>query len=182
MSKKGLVTYASKYGSTREVAEFVAARLREGGFEVDDQPIKKVRRLEQYDFIVLGTPIYFGALQKDALTFLNQNQETIVSRSREGLRMAFFTLGPMHNDEKEWQGSRTLLDKEMEKFSWFHPASIEMFGGKYDPTKLRFPDTLIAALPASPLHDLPASDARDWQAIRAWASILIEQLQPAVVD
>jgi menaquinone-dependent protoporphyrinogen oxidase len=37
-----------------------------------------------------------------------------------------------------------------------------MFGGKYDPAKLRFPINLLAGKE-------PASDLRDWTAIRAWA-------------
>jgi menaquinone-dependent protoporphyrinogen oxidase len=50
--------------------------------------------------------------------------------------------------------------------------SSELFGGVYDPAKLRFPDTLLAKLPVSPLHDAPASDVRDWEAIRLWATQL----------
>ena len=37
-----------------------------------------------------------------------------------------------------------------------------MFVGKYDPAKLRLADKLVTALPASPLHGLPARDDRDW--------------------
>ena len=51
-----------------------------------------------------------------------------------------------------------------------------MFGGKYDPDKLRFPDTILKIIPASPLHGAPASDIRDWDAIRAWANSLTEKL------
>jgi menaquinone-dependent protoporphyrinogen oxidase len=40
-----------------------------------------------------------------------------------------------------------------------------MFGGKYDPAKLRFPVNLLAGKE-------PASDLRDWTAIRAWAADL----------
>ena len=43
-----------------------------------------------------------------------------------------------------------------------------------------YPDTLLAKLPASPLHKMPASDIRDWTAIRTWASNLVTQLQPAL--
>jgi menaquinone-dependent protoporphyrinogen oxidase len=55
-----------------------------------------------------------------------------------------------------------------------------MFGGKYDPVTLRFPDSLLASLPASPLHNQPASDARNWIAIRTWANDLIAVLQPTL--
>jgi menaquinone-dependent protoporphyrinogen oxidase len=55
-----------------------------------------------------------------------------------------------------------------------------MFGGKYDPSKLSFFHRLLTALPASPLHGLPASDLRDWTAIRAWANDLAAKLQPAL--
>jgi len=46
-----------------------------------------------------------------------------------------------------------------------------MVGGKFDPTKLRFSYNLIPVL-----KKMPASDLRDWVAIRAWASSLAAQL------
>jgi len=51
----------------------------------------------------------------------------------------------------------------------FHSAATEVFVGKYDPAQFLFPDSPLAALPASPLHGLPA---RDWPAIRVWADTL----------
>ena len=177
MNRKALVAYASKYGSTQEVADAVAAALRQGGFLVDFQHVKKVRELEPYDFIVLGAPIYLGSLHKDASNFLTRNQKALTVLSAEGNRVAIFALGPTHNDEKEWQDSRSMLEKELAKYPWLSPLVVEMFGGKYDPAKLRFPDNLIEGLPASPLHGMPASDVRDWTAIRLWASSLVQRLQ-----
>ena len=174
MEEKVLVAHASKYGSTQEVAEAVAATLRERGLEVDAQPMRKVRTLEGYGAVVLGAPLYFGLWHKDALNFLSRHREALTERS-----MAIFALGPNSNDEKEMQGSRAQLDKELAKFPWLTPVVIEVFGGKY-PAKLRFPESLIASLPASPLHGMPASDVRDWTAIRAWASNLAAKLQPAL--
>src|SRR5439155_16364683 len=54
MSASVLVGYATRYGSTQEVAEAVAATLRERGLEVDIQPMREVRTLERYRAIVLG--------------------------------------------------------------------------------------------------------------------------------
>ena len=170
-----LVAYATKYGSTQEVAEQVAATLREHGIEVDLQPMRTVRSFAGYSAVVLGAPIYIGSLHKDALAFLSQQREALSER-----RVAIFALGPTHPDEQEMQGSREQLEQELAKFPWLTPLALEMFGGKYDPAKLRFPDSLLAKLPASPLHDAPASDVRDWTAIRTWASNLAVQLQPVL--
>ena len=174
MKEKVLVAYASKYGSTQEVAEAIAATLRERGLSVDLQPMRKVRTLEGYGSVVLGAPLYFGLWHKDALNFLSRNEDAIAQRP-----VAIFALGPNSNDEKEMKGSRAQLDKELAKFPWLTPVVIEVFGGKY-PAKLRFPESLIASLPASPLHGMPPSDLRDWAAIRAWASNLAAKLQPAL--
>jgi len=179
MDGKVLVAYASKYGSTQEVAEAIAETLRESGFEVDLQPMRKVRTLEGYGSVVLGAPLYFGLWHKDALNLLSRNEDALAQRPPEGIRVAIFALGPNSNDEKEMLGSRAQLDKELAKFPWLTPVVIEVFGGKY-PAKLRFPESLIASLPASPLHGMPASDLRDWTAIRAWASSLAQKFQPVI--
>lgn len=174
MEEKVLVAHASKYGSTQEVAGTVAETLREHGLVVDIQPMRKVRTLAEYGAVVLGAPLYFGLWHKDALNFLSRNEDALAQRP-----VAIFALGPNSNDEKEMQGSRAQLDKELAKFPWLTPDVIEVFGGKY-PAKLRFPESLIASLPASPLHGMPASDVRDWTAIRAWASNLAAKLQPTL--
>jgi menaquinone-dependent protoporphyrinogen oxidase len=92
---------------------------------------------------------------------------------------AVFALGPTRRDD-EWQGARAQIDQELAKYPWLAPVALELFGGKYDPAKLRFPDNLIASLPASPNHNAPASDVRDWTAIRAWAGSLAAKFQPAL--
>ena len=84
--------------------------------------------------------------------------------------VAIFALGPLTTDEKEIQGSRAQLYKELAKYSWLIPVALEMFVGKYDPARLRFSDTLVSAFPASPLKGMPVTDLRDWTAIRLWAN------------
>ena len=54
MSDSILVVYATRYGSTQEVAEAVAGTLRERGLEVDLQPMRNVRSLEGYRAVVLA--------------------------------------------------------------------------------------------------------------------------------
>jgi menaquinone-dependent protoporphyrinogen oxidase len=167
MSNKILVTYATRYGSTQEVAEEIAATLRESGLEVDLRPAREVRALEGYHAVVLGAPLFMFRWHKDAHWFLKQHRKALVRQ-----RVAVFALGPTHDpyDEKEWQDSRAQLDKELAKSPWFTPVALQMFGGRYDPAKLRFPLSLLAG-------EVPASDIRDWDAIRAWAHSLAAALQ-----
>lgn len=175
MEEKVLVVYASKYGSTHEVAEAVAATLRAGGLDVDIQPMRKVSNLQRYRAVVLGAPLYFGHWHREAIDFLTRHQEALAARP-----VAIFALGPTHDDEIERQGSRSQLDTELAKFPWLTPIALELFAGRYDPAKLNLPDRLIASLPASPLHGMPASDLRDWTVIRTWTASLAAQLQPVL--
>ena len=169
MSASVLVGYATRYGSTQEVAEAVAATLRECGLEVDIQPMRKVRTLAGYSAVVLGAPLYMFRWHKDARRFLSRHREALTKRS-----VAVFALGPITTgDEKEFQGSRAQLDKELAKFPWLTLVALEIFGGKFDPAKLRFPYKLF-------MRQVPAIDLRDWTAIRAWTSNLAVKLQAAL--
>ena len=170
MSDTVLVAYATRYGSTQEVAEQIAETLREQGLEVTVQPARRVRSLEGYRAIVLGAPLYIGSWLKDAQRFLTNHQAALAN-----MPVAVFTLGPTRADE-DAAPVRAQLNKQMSKYPWLNPVAIELFGGKYDPSKLKFPLSLLAALPASPLYQAPASDIRDWDAIRAWASDLATKL------
>ena len=168
MSTSILVAYATRYGSTQEVAEVVATTLREKGLEVAIQPMRDTLSLEGYHAVVLGAALYMNHWHKDALHFLSRFHEALMERP-----VAIFALGPLHTDEKEWQGAREQLDKELEKFPWLTPIALEILGGKFDPAKLRFPYNLLPGL-----KNMPVSDVRDWTAIRAWASDLATKLQP----
>ena len=170
MSASVLVAYATRYGSTQEVAETVASTLRESGLEVDLQQLRQVHSIDQYRAIVIGAPLYMFRWHKDALNFLSRYHTSLTTRP-----VAIFALGPFHADEKEFQGAREQLDKELAKFPWLTPEAIEIFGGKFDPEKLTFPHNLVPAL-----KKMPASDVRDWTVIRAWANGLVSLFAPAL--
>lgn len=175
MSPSILVTYATRYGSTQAVAEAVAAELRAFGLAVEIQPMGKVKTLNGYQQIVLGAPIYIGRLEKDARRFLAQHQNALQTRP-----VALFALGPTTTKEEDWRDVRTQFEQILAQLSWLKPVAVELFGGKFDPTAFRFPDTLLTFFPASPIRNMPASDVRDWTAIRAWAKHLAAQFQPVL--
>lgn len=178
MESKVLVAYASTHGSTQEVAEVVAASLRERGLVVEVQRAREVRSLDGYGAVVLGAPLYMFRLHKDGVRFLSRHQQALSG----GLPVAIFAGGPIASedgnagvDEGAWQDVRKQLDQELGKFPWLRPVAVEVIGGKFDPNRLRFPWNLLPAL-----RNMPPSDLRDWEAIRAWASRLAVALQPEI--
>jgi menaquinone-dependent protoporphyrinogen oxidase len=155
-----LVGYATRTGSTREVAEAVAAVLRERGLQVDLRPLRDVRTIEGYRSVVLGAPLYFGRLLGDARRTLSQHQKALAT-----LPVALFALGAATTKPEEQQGAQASFDLELARFPWLHPVATACFGGRWDPELLRFPFSLLKRA----LRSQPTSDARDWDAIRAWA-------------
>src|SRR5579872_3686873 len=69
-----LVAYATKNGSTQEVASAIAASLREHGAQVALLPARAVREpVAGYDLVVLGAPLYSGRWHRDARGFLRRH-------------------------------------------------------------------------------------------------------------
>ena len=160
-----LLAYATRFGSTQEVAETVAASLREAGLKVDLRLMREVESLDQYQAVVLGAAIYNTKWHADAHQFLARYQAALMQRP-----MAIFTLGPLSSSAAAMRNSRRQLDKELAKYPWLNPVTVEVFAGKYDPSK-----------PGMSLFEklLPARDYRDWAAIRTWANALPAQLERA---
>ncbi len=167
MPDRILVAYASRYGSTLEVAERIAATLREAGLEVDLQSLREVESVEDYDAVVMGAPLFMVRWHKDAFRFLKRHRKALTQ-----LPVAVFALGPFHDDEAEWADVRAQLDKELKKYPWFRPFARQVIGGKYDPQKLGFPWSVMPGV-----KKLPASDIRDWTAITGWARELAVRFQ-----
>ena len=167
-----LVAYATRSGSTQEVAEQIAATLRESGIEVSLQAARQVQTLEGYSAVILGAPLYLGRWLKDARRFLRRHQASLAERP-----VVLFALGPLEDTEEQYQGARGQLDKQLARFPWLKPVEIAMFGGVFNPARLGFPFSMLPATKGQ-----PASDIRDWEAIRAWASGLVAKLRSTIAQ
>jgi menaquinone-dependent protoporphyrinogen oxidase len=154
---KLLVAYGSKHGSTREVAEAIAETLEKAAHEVELHRAADIEDLTPYDGVVLGGSLYFGRWHNDAVGFLSKHR-----RKLSVLPLAVFALGPKTAEPDDLAEARAQLDKALLKVPEVEPRSVAVFGGVIDPASLRFP-----------LNRMPASDARDWDAITAWAEAIV---------
>ena len=154
-----LIAYASRYGSTRETAEAIAATLREHEQKVEVLPAAEVDDLGPYGAVVLGGGIYIGRWHRDARGFARH-----FGNELRGLPVAVFALGPVTDKPEDKAAARAQLEKSLDRLP-IEPFSVRVFGGAVDPTKLRFPFT-----------HMPAADVRDWDEIRRWAVELAEEI------
>jgi menaquinone-dependent protoporphyrinogen oxidase len=159
-ARRVLVAYATKRGSTREVAEQIATTLQEQRLRVDLRAAADCRELHEYRAVVLGGALYMGRWHRDARAFLKRHADALQTRP-----IALFALGPLRLDEKSVRGSRQQLDRALKRFRDLDPFAVAIFGGVIDPAKLRFP-----------FNRMQPGDARDWDAIRAWARDLAARL------
>jgi menaquinone-dependent protoporphyrinogen oxidase len=171
MNKKILITYASRTGSTAEVAEAIGKALSEGGAQVDVIPMQDVIDLSPYQAVIVGSAIRKPKWLPEAVQFVRAHQETLRHKS-----LAMFTVCitlAISNDE---QYRSAVAGWVAPLHALVRPLSEGLFAGRLDFSRLPFNwDTLmLRATVAAGIF--PRGDHRDWNAIRAWA----ESLKPVL--
>ncbi len=95
MEEKILIAYASKCGSTAEVAGVVGQVLNEAGAIVDVRPIRQVRDVSAYRATIVETAIRVGACLPETKAFVEANREAL-----NGMPVAYFCVCLAVKEEK----------------------------------------------------------------------------------
>jgi menaquinone-dependent protoporphyrinogen oxidase len=162
VQKKILVTYASKCGSTGEVAQAIGQTLAKTGAAVDVKPIGKVNDLSGYQGVVLGSAVRAGRWLSEAVTFAKTNQQAL---SR--VPTAYFSVCMTVSQDSEER--RRKADGYLEPVRQIvKPVAEASFAGTMDYNKLALVDRLIV----TQMVKIPEGDFRNWQAIQTWAQAL----------
>lgn len=97
-----LVVYATRHGSTREVAGSIAAALREQGASVESRAAHDFRGpIGNRDLVVLGGPLYAGRWHRDARRFLTRRRKELLT-----IPVAVFAVGRRRRDLRSWDAIR----------------------------------------------------------------------------
>jgi len=172
-----LVVHASRYGSTQGIAERIAAKLRQQGFDATVQPAQRADNPVGYDVAVIGSAIYYFHWMKYATKFVRRNRDVLANRP-----VWLFSSGPLGTAARDAQG-RDLRDvtipKEIAEFrQTIKPRDHRVFFGAMDHSKLGFAHRLMLKLPANRGNAIfPEGDFRDWADIEAWAGSIAQAMK-----
>jgi menaquinone-dependent protoporphyrinogen oxidase len=90
-----LVSAASKYGATSQIAQAVADVLAAKGLEVTVIPPEKVGPVEEFDAVVQGSAVYMGQWMKPAHELAERQAAALATRP-----VWLFSSGPVGEPAK----------------------------------------------------------------------------------
>ena len=157
---KILIAYASRHGSTREIAAAIAEELRNAGHEVDLEGAASVTSLDGYGAIVAGSAVYVGKWLPEATGFVEQFKEPLGT-----MPVWLFSSGPLGDETPHPPG-------DPEGIPELGARDHQVFVGKLDKGSLGLGERLITRMVKA-----PEGDFRDWEAIRDWARMIAFSLQ-----
>ena len=158
-----LMTFGDDNDVTREVAEEIAATLREELLETEVRPLHAVSGLEGYGTVVLGAPMTGGRWDDDARAFLLQHRTELIA-----LPVAVFATSPPSVDPEDMASDRGELLEELSQLRWLHPIAADMFRRRGQPAA------------STNGHGSPNGSAQafDVDAVRTWARWVARVLHP----
>jgi menaquinone-dependent protoporphyrinogen oxidase len=156
-----LVTYASKHGSTKEVAEAIGATLRSLGSKVDVVAAGGVEDLAGYDAVVVGSAVYHDRWQEEARNLLNRVRPRLFSSGPTG--------GTPDADAK--------VAAAASEASSVPPNGIEHEARRIGASgHITFPGKVSEEATGFLERWMPRGDWRDFHQITAWAKSIHTQL------
>lgn len=165
-----LVAFASRHGSTREIAEVLAATLGELGAEVSVLTAAEVDDVTSFDAVILSSAVYHGRWIDDARHFLSHHRHQL-----EGRPTWLFSSGPTGGSPEADAALATScgLDTPVPGALARTASRLEVrghatFGGRIGPEATGMLESWM-----------PRGDWRDLDQVRQWGRLIGAELQSA---
>ena len=167
MIRKILVTYATRHGSTAEVAEVIAQELRQSETtQVDVCPIEQVSNLAPYEAVVIGSAVHINNWLPEAVSFVKEHKAEL-EKVPTAYFTTCFTMQADTNTNRATAASYLKAVRDMLK-----PMDEAYFAGKLSFKQLSLFERFMLRL-----RGAKEGDYRNWTAIRGWANTLRARLQ-----
>lgn len=161
---KILVAYASKFGTTTQVAECIAQTLQQQHHQVDVIQVAQVDNIADYDAVIIGAAIHYDHWMADAQAFVKTHQATL---STKPVACFFTCLALSKQTEKDQQQADTYRKKIANLNPHINPISIGGFAGAVKYQSMPFLFRLVARAILS-IMGVREGDYRDWELIGNW--------------
>lgn len=160
MENKILVTFATYYGATGNVAKAIADTIASRGYAVDVLPIRDVHDFEGYQAVIVGSAIRGGKIHDDSYRFIKDHADEL-----DKIPLAYFvccmTMGE-ENPETRYQ-AEAYLAEVFNKISNIKPISLGFFGSIHEYKHMEWLAQLIDRAIRS-----PEGEYRNWETIIHW--------------
>ncbi|TCP41648.1 menaquinone-dependent protoporphyrinogen oxidase [Tamaricihabitans halophyticus] len=158
-----LVAYASKMGSTQEIATEIGKRLRAAELDVDVRSAGEVYGVDSYQAVVLGSALYNARWRREAVRVLKRHSKQLADRP-----VWLFQSGPIGPEAAGKQLDLPVNVARLANRIGAVPAVT--FDGKLDPA------TASGLLARRLATGSRAGDFRDWERIRSWAETIATEI------
>lgn len=166
-TRRVLIGYGSRFGSTQAIARRIADTVRARGAEVDVRAVDDIADCNSYDAVILGSGVYDGSWTPEATDLVRRESGALAQKS-----VWLFSVGSFGDKHPVIGGLIKREPKEIAEFERaVHPQEYRVFAGVIDldhwPTWGRL---LFKAFGGH------AGDNRDWPEIDSWAAHISDQL------
>lgn len=162
MHTRVLIAYATRAGSTGDVAQVIGEVLGRRGFHVDVRTIKSRPCVTDYQAVLVGSAVRTGAWLPEAVDFVAEHQLAL-----KQLPVALFTVH-MHNRGGDPQSVANRRNYLSTVRPLVHPIAEVFFSGAIKPATLSLLDRLMVRAVKA-----PTGDFRELDKVREWAETVL---------
>lgn len=171
---KVLVAYATKYGSTGEIAQAIGSELEKQGAAAEVKPAAEVISVDGYDAVILGSGLYTGRWHEDAVSFTRRFEAALKARP-----VWLFSSGPT-GGSKEADAVLARAKESPETFPM--TRSVERCATRVGARgHATFPGKIGDTMKGFWTKWVPKGDWRDFDAIARWSQGIVLALDRSPV-
>lgn len=182
---KVLIVYASKYGQTQKIANFIGQRLMSRGYSVgifDVQTMPSTVTPLNFDMTIVGAPVYKHEFSKELTNWCKYHSQSLNLRSS-----SFFSvcLGVMQNSNEVKSDEVSIVVDFFHQCDWY-PKIWTIFGGALTYSKynwfLKFLMKRISSKAGVETKTTQDYEYTDWDKVRDFTKENLKQIENRVED